>query len=150
MKLSEITESFDSKIPYKVVIASNESFNTKAEIGGRTIFFTANITEDGTDNNPTYPWEIEFQEISKNSNTYSKTGSGHEMQVFAFIIDSIKELIARYSPDEIVFGSEKYDSNRTSLYKRMANKIKLPGYHLASIVSGSRADRFSIVRDDKT
>lgn len=148
MKLSEITESFDSKVPYTVVRASNDSFITKAYIGNRTIMFTANMIETGLDIEPIYSWEIEFLEKSTNWDyTYSKTGSGSELQVFSFIIDSIKELIERYRPDEIQFASENTDENRSSVYSRLANKIKIPGYHLNSINKNSRSSKFSIMSD---
>ena len=148
MRLVEIKESFDSNEPYTVVKASNDSFVTNAEIGERTIVFTANMREVGMDTAPTLAWEIEFIERSADSRSYNKTGSGNELQVFTFVIDSIKELVARYAPDEIIFGSEQSDINRTTLYTRLANRVKLPGYHLSSIHSGSRDDRFSIVKDD--
>jgi len=150
MKLSEFSllESFDSNVQGKLVRATNDSFTTKADIGNRTIVFNAAayIPDEARTGGE---WEIEFTEKTPGNATYGKSGSGSEMQVFSFVIDSIRELVSRYSPDEIIFGSHKADNNRSSLYKRMAKKIKLPGYHLADIASDSYTDKFIIVKDDK-
>jgi len=146
MKISEFSliESFDSNVQGKLVRATNDSFTTKADIGNRTIVFNASsFKQDEKD-----IWEIEFTEKTSGNITYGKTGSGNQMQVFSFVIDSLKELISRYSPDQIIFGSHKEDNNRTSLYKRMATKIKLSGYHLADIESDSYTDKFIIVKDE--
>ena len=147
MKISDFSliESFDSNVQGMLVRATNDLFTTKAEIGNRTIIFNAS----GFEEDSKFKWEIEFTEKTTGNITYGKSGSGNEMQVFSFVIDSIKELISRYNPDEITFGSHKADNNRSSLYKRMATRIKLPGYHLADVESDSYTDIFSIVKDDK-
>lgn len=149
MKISEvIDESFDSNVQGKLVRATADLFTTKAEIGGRTIVFNASVyipNEARVGDR----WDIEFTEKTPGNVTYGKTGSGNEMQVFSFVIDSIKELVVRYKPAQIVFGSHKADNNRSSLYKRMVSKIKIPGYHLSDIESDSYTDTFIIVKDDK-
>jgi hypothetical protein len=45
------------------------------------------------------------------------------------------------------FESQKSEGNRTSLYKRLARRIKLPGYQLSDIESGNNTDTFTTVRD---
>lgn len=145
MKASEftLTESFDSQVNGKLIRATPELFTTQALIGDRTITFNAAMS---IQNNKTI-WEIEFIENALNrGSTYRKTGSGNEMQVFSFVFDSIKELVARYSPDEIEFSSDKSDGNRTKLYTRLANRIKLPGYTLDSVAPGKYDDKFRIVK----
>ena len=143
MKLSDILdESFDSNVSGTLVRATNDLFTTKAIIGDRTIVFNAS----GFEEDATYKWEIEFTEKTPGNTTYGKSGSGNELQVFSFVIESIKELISRYSPDEIIFGSHKADGNRSKLYKRMATRIKIPGYYLADIESDQFTDKFSIVK----
>ena len=144
-----LSESFDSQVQGKLVRATNDLFTTKATIGNRDIIFNATSYASGMGANAEESWEIEFTERTPGNITYGKSGSGSEMQVFSFVIESIKELIARYSPDRLVFGSHKEDQNRTSLYKRMAKRIKLPGYHLADIDSDNYTDLFTIVKDDK-
>lgn len=147
MKASDfIIESFDSDVQGSLVRATNDLFTTRATIGNRDIVFNASAYED-KDN--ARVWEIEFTERSNGNMTYGKSGSGSEMQVFSFVLDSIKELVSRYHPDIIEFGSHKADGNRSSLYKRMAKRIQLPGYHLADIESGESTDVFRIIRDTK-
>jgi hypothetical protein len=92
-------------------------------------------------------WEIEFTEKTPGNSTYGKTGSGNEMQVFSFVINSVKELVARYNPAEIEFGSAKEDGNRSALYTRLVNRIKIPGYHVANTVQDTYTDLYRIVRD---
>lgn len=148
MKAEEfvLSESFDSKVQGKLVRATSDLFTTKAVIGNREIVFNATQYMSG-ESNKDGTWEIEFTEKTPGNATYGKTGSGNEMQVFSFVIESIKELIARYSPAELTFGSHKEDGNRTGLYQRMLNRIKIPGYHAAETISGEYTDMFRIVRD---
>jgi hypothetical protein len=143
MKIRDVilTEIFDSDVSSNLVRATSDLFTTEATIGDRKIVFNA-AESDGN------KWEIEFYEKHLGSMTYGKTGSGKEIQVFSFVIESINELISRYHPDEISFSSYKSDGNRTDLYKRILDKIKLNGYHLSRIVSGRFNDMFHIVRDD--
>lgn len=146
MRLYDISldESFDSDVAGKITRATNNLFTTEATIGDRRIIFNSSAYERG-DNDTV--WEIEFTEKKPGNTTYGKTGSGGEMQVFSFVINSIKELISRYNPAEIEFGSHKADGNRSALYQRMINRIKIPGYHAADTVSGEHTDIFRIVRD---
>lgn len=148
MKARElVSEVFDSDVKGQLVRATNDLFTTKAEIGNRTIVFNASMYEKGMDAKPIKAWEIDFTERTPGNMSFDKTGSGNELQVFSFVLESIKELVARYAPDEIVFTSHKADGNRTSLYTRMAKRIKIPGYSMAPVSDGGPADVFTIVRD---
>lgn len=148
MKIKEITESFDSVVQGQLVRATNDHFTTSAVIGDRKIIFNASSYESENNNTPITIWEVEFTEKSNGTgSTYGKSGSGNELQVFSFVIDSINALVARYAPAEITFDSHKADGNRTSLYRRIGNRIKIPGYHLADVAMGSVSDTFRIVRD---
>ena len=142
MRASEIIpESFDSNVQGKLVRATNDLFTTRATIGSRDIIFNATF-DDNTD-----AWEIEFTEKGDHGSTYGKSGMGNELQVFSFVIESINELVARYKPKEIEFSSHKADGNRSALYRRMLNRIKIPGYTPADIMSNEYTDIFSIKRD---
>jgi len=145
MKIIEIiNEVFDSDVNGKIIRATNDLFTTEAAIGNRRIVFNASMFED---NNGTEIWEIEFTERVRGVMTYDKTGSGNEMQVFSFVIASIKELISRYKPAQIEFSSHKEDGNRSNLYRRMINKIKIPGYHSGETLTDKYTDIFRIIRD---
>lgn len=135
-----ITEVFNSDVPGKVIKSTNTHFVTRATIGDRDIKFTA-VGESGE-------WEIGFVEHSaKASNTFSKTGSGNELQVFSFVIESIKLFLSQYSPDAAVFTSDKSDVNRSALYAKMAKRIKVPGYKVIQEPAAGSYDLFKIVRD---
>jgi hypothetical protein len=142
MKISDIlTEVFNSDVQGKVVKQSADSFITAATIGTRDIKFHA----AGQQGN----WEIDFTEHSSNrGTTYGKSGSGGELQVFSFVIESLKLFISLYNPIQVSFTSDKSDTNRSNLYRRMANKVKITGYHIDmgdGITSGY--DTFTIIRD---
>jgi hypothetical protein len=141
-----VDESFDSQVQGKLVRATDDLFTTKADIGGRTIVFNATSYIAGRAG---IFWEVDFSEkTANNGTTFAKTGGGGEMQVFSFVIESIKELIARYKPDAIEFSSHKADGNRSKLYQRMIQRIKIPGYHAKEMVPGEVDDHFSIIRDN--
>jgi hypothetical protein len=142
-----IIESFNSNVSGQVVRATSDLYTTKATIGGRTIVF--NSSQYDNDEGKSV-WEIDFTEYEKKGTgtTYKKTGSGSGLQVFSFVVQSIKELIAIYHPDQLTFTSHKADDNRTKLYQRMVSRIKVPGYHAAPVDSGEYDDYFKIVKDN--
>lgn len=143
MKIYEITESFDSQVQGEIIRATDSLFTTRATINNRIITVRASSYNEGNKK----VWEVLFDSTKDGKTTVKKTGDRGEMQVFSFVIETIKELIARYHPDRIEFTSSKADENRTKLYTRMVNKIKLPGYHPAKIVIGNGAtDFFTIER----
>jgi hypothetical protein len=138
-----INEAFDSQVPYNVVRASNDLFTTRATIGDRDVVFTAQGRTEGAQG--TVVWEVDFYEKTPGNMTFSKSGSGSELQVFSFVINSLKELAARYHPDTIRFSSHKADENRTKLYQRMLTKIAPGlGYQLTDVESGGSDDIFVI------
>ena len=142
-----ITEVFTSNVSSEVVRATSDLYTTKATIGGRVIVFNASQYDDDEGKSV---WEIDFTEYEKDGTgtTFRKTGSGNELQVFSFVIESIKDLISSYHPDQLTFTSHKADDNRTKLYQRMLNRIKVPGYHAAPVDSGEYDDYFKIVKDN--
>lgn len=150
----KVDEAFDSDVAGKITRATDKMFTTEATIGDRKIIFNAlqyyrPRSYDPNDNTSDSVWEIEFIEKKPGKTTFAKTGSGSEMQVFSFVINSIKELITRYSPGELEFGAAKSDENRSKLYQRMIKRIKVPGYSALPVEPGDDADTFRIVRDDK-
>jgi len=148
MKAREfITEAFDSSVPYEVTRATNDLFTTRAEINNRIIIFDAQANDESTDNEPKIVWEFLFYEKRLGNATHGKTGSGGEMKVFSFVIDSLKELVARYNPEILRFGSHQEDGNRTKLYQRMIDKIAPSiGYKLSDIKSSTSDDIFVLDR----
>ena len=142
-----LNEVFTSNVPSEVVRATSDLYTTKATIGGRVIVFNASQYDDDEGKSV---WEIDFTEYEKDGTgtTFRKTGSGNELQVFSFVIESIKDLISSYHPDQLTFTSHKADDNRTKLYQRMLNRIKVPGYHAAPVDSGEYDDYFKIVKDN--
>lgn len=148
MKIYElIKESFTSKVPYEVRHESSNLFSTRAEIAGRVIVFTAEAQQVGMESKPEIAWNVDFVERRDGGITFKKTGSGAELQVFSFVLDSIRELIARYSPDLIKFESYKEDGNRSDLYSRMIRRLSTGyGYKLDRIDDNEHNDVFVLRR----
>lgn len=140
MKASDfiLSEAFDSDVKGKLIKRTNDLFITQATIGNRIIRFQADYYNG--------EWGIAFVEKGPKGDTFGKSGSGKEMQVFSFVIESLRLLIAIYTPETIYFTSDKSDTNRSKLYRRIAARIKLPGYHL-EVGASSGYDEFYIRRD---
>lgn len=140
MKAIEVlNEIFNSDVPGKVTKRTATVFQTRATIGERDIIFDG----EGRDGE----WEIAFTENHpKTGSTFGKTGSGNELQVFSFVLESLQLLISVYAPALVEFTSEKSDGNRTQLYSRIAKKVKIPGYHL-DVKDNVHRDVFKIIRD---
>ena len=142
MRIREvISEAFDSNVDYSVVRATNDLFTTKAIINNRTIIFNS----QGSDEDNEVVWEVDFYEKSPGKMTYGKSGSGGEMKVFSFIINSLKELAERYNPDTVKFSSHRADENRTKLYHRMISKIAPTiGFRLDNVTASYADDIFTL------
>ena len=143
MKATEIivSEAFNSDVKGKVIRKTNDIFATEATIGNRIIKFTAGNHHGN--------WDIAFIESQSDKGyTFSKTGSGNELQVFSFVIESLKLFVSMYAPESVSFTSDKSDRNRSKLYNRIASRVELPGYHLETDSKFSSGyDVFHIIRD---
>lgn len=151
MKLSEITESFDSKVRGRLIQSTPDLFVVSATIGARDIKFVASRFEEGLEIEPESIWEILFYEqtLTGQGGSLEKTGSGNQMQVFSFILDAIKELIKRYSPEILRFNAENIEPSRIKLYNALIGKIKIPGYTGQSHGSDSIGNAYYSITKDK-
>lgn len=146
-----ISEVFNSDIRGKIIKSTSRGFAMSADIGDRQINFHAAIYDSDSDSNSN-TWEIDFMEKNKKGHTFSKTGSGNELQVFSFIIECIKDFVFRYHPEAIIFNSEKSDNNRSKLYKKLLLRTSklIPGYSFncdTGINSTPCYDNFVIKKD---
>jgi hypothetical protein len=137
MRLSEI---LNRSVDYEVVRATGGMFKTHAVINQREITFTAEEEQPGE-------WLISFKERDQQGvDTYGKTGSGGELQVFSMVKNSISEFVSRYQPDVMSFTSEHdQGDNRSGLYAALLSRFKLPGYVTQRDV-GSSHDDFKLVK----
>lgn len=139
-------ELFNTKIDYENVHDDKYRMLRKAIIKNREILFDA-TSGHGTNSDR---WSIEFYESTEDTEkNYHLTNSGGELQVFSFVLESVKELIKKHNPRELMFSAEKTgtESSRPSLYEKLIKKMKLPGY----VLNRSDTDRkayFSLVRTD--
>jgi hypothetical protein len=70
-------------------------------------------------------WEVEFTIGLPDS--FGKSGTGHQQQVFATVFDIMKDFIKQHSPEVMVMTAE--EPNRMKLYLRMF-KVLLPNWRI--------------------
>lgn len=140
-QVSIISEAFDSNIQAKLRV-TNETYKAIARIGERDIIFRGAEEAPGE-------WGVVFSERKPGeSETFKITGSGNQMQVMAFAISCIKDIVARFAPTKINFTAEEENDSkrksRASLYTAMVTKLELPGYK-AKITPKSNAVEFDLI-----
>lgn len=122
MKL--LKEILNSKIEYEVITHSGDEFRTAANIGDRSIIFTALFISDDEG------WEIGFKEVKKSgTSSHQVTNSGKEYDVFSMVKDSLLDFIRRYDPEEFYFSAEKDDEDppsnvRADLYDHLVRRLQ--------------------------
>lgn len=115
MKLYELFDNDELK-PEEIEDDAKDLFVVNRKIGSRTIEFYSTKDSRGR-------WDIEFSDLDAKDH-WALSGKGSEVQVFAFIMASIKHLIKSKNPEIITFTSKKADSSRTPLYKRLMGRFK--------------------------
>lgn len=124
---SKLSELFSGGSKVHVIHADKWNFKTQSDnIHGRTIVFSADRSSSGN-------WDVEFRQLGGTDSGYAVTGAGGEIEVFNFVLNSIKELLARYSPESIEFMSSKLEPSRSKLYRRLLSRISkyAPGYQVS-------------------
>lgn len=138
-----LNEILDDKVDYKVIEDSDDIFGTSASIGGRTIQFFAEKYEPGK-------WTLSFGELKGRKLTTDKTGNGSELAVFSMVKDSILEFVEKYDPKLMHFTAAKEafkeKNNRGSLYARLINRFKIPGYKF-EYTKGQYGDFFKLEKE---
>jgi hypothetical protein len=126
LKEALMTEVFDAKVEYEVTRQTAKHFQTKAEIGGRTIVFTA-LLDDGP--NGAY-WDVAFEEYDGHLGTFKATGKGKAFEVLSMVKASLTELRDRYQPEIVYFTADSTNgAARANIYRRMVGDV-FNGYEL--------------------
>lgn len=142
MKIRDLIEAFNTPVQGQITSARPNMFKTRAKIGNRDILVNAAATQNDQGEEV---WEVNFVERSpEKGTTFGKSGSGNEMAVFSFVIDSLKEFAARYSPQLVEFSASRKDRTRSQLYQRMISRGVIPGYRLIKIIQGPTDDIFTL------
>lgn len=142
MKIRDLIEAFDTPVKGQITAARPNMFKTRAKIGEREILVNAvaSQNEQGEE-----VWEVNFVERAPGrGTTFGKSGSGNEMAVFSFVLDSLKEFVARYSPQQVEFSAARGDRNRSQLYQRMISRGIIPGFRLIKTTQGPTDDIFTL------
>lgn len=133
-------EAFNTNALYKPKEVSADTFETEAEIGGRTIRFAASkITNNGK-------WEVEFYERNKHGGTtFGASGSGSATKVFSMVLSSLKEFIEVYAPTSFELTAE--GDSRASLYRKIATRHCPEGYSYTELsIAQHQAGKVNAVR----
>lgn len=149
MRLYEfLPEAFDTPVQGQVVRATADHFDTRAQIGNELVTFTSHIY---TDENQQSVADVLFGVKTGRGVTYGKTGSGNQMAIFTFVLESLGDMAARYQPDVITFDSAQEDRSRTTVYQRLIQRFAPKiGYHLESLTPGSGYDYFILKRNQSS
>lgn len=111
-----ILEAFDKAFKYKWIIPEI----AKANLPNGNILL---ITFVKTPNSSVDEYEIEF---SVNHDT-SVTGEGMQMQIFATVLQVIKDFTNKNNPESYIFSAEKIvkkrQDTRINLYKKLVKKF---------------------------
>lgn len=126
MKLLELLESFNTKTRMHLVKSNPYKYVLKGSVGGRDIVVDFHKDADGM-------WQVSFYEVQDGDDVFTKTGSGSEMQVFAFVIDCINEFTLDMDPKSFEFSASKTEPSRVKLYHRIANSNLFGRYKLVDI-----------------
>lgn len=142
----KLTEILDSHVRARERVVEPHLFSTMAPIGGRNIYFSAANT-----NSKDNIWTIQFSERTAQglkgvTHNYGNTGGGHELEVFSFVLNSLRSFTHLYNPDEITFLSSLAD-NRSALYSKLVQKVTLPGYSFEGVRDVGNFDEFTIVKN---
>lgn len=144
MNFKTFLEAFDSDVKARITKDTPAVFNVESLINDQKVRFSAMMFGD--------EWEAVFETHNGKGYTYNKTNSSGDnpkqaMQVFAFVMECLKELVKRKDPRVVEFSSEKSDGNRTSVYTRLSKRYTPAGYSL-SIKSGGHKDMFTFTKTE--
>jgi hypothetical protein len=114
-----LNELFKQPVGWKYTTNAPNIVEARFYIGGLGFTFVARTVD--TDK----MWEVEFTIGLPDS--FGKSGTGHQQQVFATVFDIMKDFIKQHSPEIIVMTAQ--EPNRMKLYLRMF-KTLLPDWKI--------------------
>jgi hypothetical protein len=120
MKLTELLAPYKGEI--KTVRNSSTAVWYETEIVGEAYIFNASKSR--------YGWAFSFAQANQDENAadddalkHGTTGTGHEFQVFSFVLTCLEKLIAAQAPTTISFTADKSNPARVSLYRKLVKRF---------------------------
>lgn len=98
----------------KLVDDSN-TFIVSKKIGDREIVFQARKSGG--------VWDVFFLEATKDEAHFDATGSGEEIKVFSFVVNTFRQFVEKKKPEVIEFTAKSEEKNRSRLYQRMVDRF---------------------------
>lgn len=149
MRLSEfVTETFDSVHRMTLDKNSGHDYIVSSVVDNKKVVFRATRTLSILDGK-TPSWEIVFWIVDdKGDDRYDRTGTGNQLKIFSFVIQSLKDFIIDKDPEMIEFSASKADGNRVRLYSKLASKVNSSGYVQAGTVDGKH-DKYFVFKKTK-
>jgi hypothetical protein len=133
-KFSEIYESFDKPVKWKVITDIPKLKVYKWRIGDFEYELIAEKVDEKKD-----IWEVSFTSGPlMGLQTNKVTGTGNELQVFATVLDIIsQDLVPSIDMKQIVFSASKSEhgmkTGRAKLYKRLVKRYLPKGWNSKTI-----------------
>ncbi len=124
----------------KLVDDANTFIVTK-KIGDREIVFQCRKSEN--------VWDVFFLEVKNDNASFDATGSGDEIKVFSFVINSFRAFVEKRKPEVIEFTAKTDDKSRSKLYQRMLDRFAGDEYVVAkksNVGTVVKNDVFTLVR----
>jgi len=126
-------EVFNQPKKWQWVRQSHTSTTALFQIGNILYEFNAELLwgqTDDDDNSIPDMWYLSFSpaEEQEYKNAYGKTGTGNQQQVFATVIDIIRDFMNEYKPQSMTMSAE--EPNRKTLYIKMLKKL-LPNWNIS-------------------
>ncbi len=119
-----INELFDQPTKWEVREQRPDYFDAKFTIGKIPYIMRMSSYLDSAGNvlQPS-EWNVEFYaDLDMPSRErYGILKTGNQMQVFATVVDIMREFIKNYKPDELTFSAN--EPSRNKLYKRMIDTL---------------------------
>lgn len=138
-----LSELFDSKVDYKVIVENPKVFATLITLRDKNdkpvqIAFEALFLEKSKD------WALNFGVFKSlvGDELYMRFGRIHEFQapkILAFAKRSTEEFLKKYDPPTFKFMATK---DRSDVYARMIERFKVPGYQLEKKEEGQNSQDF--------
>ena len=151
----KIQESLERAVPWKWQFNDDDASWANFTVGG--LYYTVTFDVTNWEKRKPILWELQFRisladlqaRYDTDKSGYDILNSGHAFEVFATVIEIIRDFIKRRKPVAIEFSA--HEASRQKLYARFAKMVSrsIPGYVGKDIGPGSFGHEFQIQRVSK-
>jgi hypothetical protein len=133
-----VKESLTSALPYQQVVGKfnpvDDPMLRQYRFNIDNIEYTVKFLRDSGEEGKHY--ELDFTAKTPKGVYYNKTGTGHQQQVFASVINILRDFLVKKQPDSITFSADKDEESRVRLYmalmRKFRNELQQLGYKIGT------------------